>query len=182
MLAPDNLQEFSVNELLVMQSDIRRVLKVKYQHYDITRPDWDTYFMNITQAVSLRGGCSRRKVGAVLVDKDYRTLSTGYNGKAAGLSNCLVEPCKGACMSGGKGLHDCEAIHAEVNALIRCPDTRQIHTAYVSCSPCVDCINILLGTGCKRIVFAENYANNEESQRRWLASGREWIEWTSKEI
>ena len=33
----------------------------------MTRPDWDSYFMEIAQVVSKRSTCLRRSVGAVLV-------------------------------------------------------------------------------------------------------------------
>lgn len=169
------LTGLTVKELISLQTEVRRVLKTQHVWYDTDRPEWDIYFSMITHIVSLRGSCCRRKVGVVLVDKDHNTLSTGYNGKAAGLVNCLDKPCSAASMTSGTGLEDCEAIHAEVNALIRCRDVRDIHTAYVTCSPCVNCVDILLGTGCKRIVFTETYAHNSESKRRWLESGREWL-------
>lgn len=169
------LDNLNVNELITLQTEIRRLLKIEHRWYDTARPDWDVYFSLITHVISLRGSCCRRRAGAVLVDKDHNTLSTGYNGKAAGLVDCLVKPCAGASLGSGTGLDSCEAIHAEVNALMRCRDIRDIHTAYVTCSPCVNCVDILLGTGCKRIVFTETYAHNSESERRWEKSGREWV-------
>ncbi|MBE0603824.1 MAG: cytidine deaminase, partial [Deltaproteobacteria bacterium] len=36
-----------------------------------TRPDWDTYFMDMARLASRRSSCLRRAVGAVLV-KDRR--------------------------------------------------------------------------------------------------------------
>ena len=44
-----------------------------------TRPDWDTYFLDIVDLVSRRSTCLRRAVGAALV-RDRRILATGYNG------------------------------------------------------------------------------------------------------
>jgi dCMP deaminase len=172
---PVDLNTLNINELIELQTEVRGMLKNRHKWYDTTRPSWDVYFSLMTQVVSTRGCCCRRRVGAVLVDQDHNTLATGYNGKAAGLINCLDCPCAGAYASTGEGLGGCEAIHAEINALIRCADVKQIHTAYVTCSPCVDCVNILLGTGCKRIVFTEEYKHNEESKRRWESSGREWV-------
>ena len=45
----------------------------------LNRPDWDTYFMEITHVVAKRSTCMRRQVGAILV-KDKHILSTGYYG------------------------------------------------------------------------------------------------------
>lgn len=171
-----NLETMQMHELIELQTKVRSILKTQHNWLDTKRPSWDLYFSILAQNVASRGSCCRRKVGAILVDKDHNTLSTGYNGKAAGLVNCLQDPCEGAYLGSGVGLNKCEAIHAEINALIRCRDPREIHTAYVTCSPCVECVNALLGTGCKRIVFTEAYAHNEESVRRWLKKpGREWI-------
>ena len=44
------------------------------------RPDWDDYFVAIARAVAERSDCRRRKVGAVLVDRDHRLVGTGYTG------------------------------------------------------------------------------------------------------
>lgn len=52
----------------------------------LQRPDWDTYFMDITQVVKRRGNCRRRQVAAVLV-KQRRIISTGYNGTPSGIRN-----------------------------------------------------------------------------------------------
>ena len=117
----------------------------------------------------------RRRVGAVFVDVNNDELSTGYNGKGGGLPNCSESPCPAASSGGGASLDGCEAVHAEVNALLRCEKPQEIHTVYVTVSPCVHCVNILLNTSAKRIVFTEEYAHNDESKRRWLAAGREWI-------
>ena len=50
-----------------------------------TRPDWDTYFLNIALDVSKRATCLRRSYGAVIV-KDNIIISTGYNGAPQGKS------------------------------------------------------------------------------------------------
>jgi dCMP deaminase len=41
-----------------------------------SRPDWDTYYMEIANVVALRGNCLRRKVAAVVVS-DPRSICTG---------------------------------------------------------------------------------------------------------
>lgn len=65
------------------------------------RPGWDTYFLGIAEAVSVRGECTRRQVGAVIVDSRRHRIvegGTGYNGAPAGKPSCL----DGACP---RGLH-----------------------------------------------------------------------------
>lgn len=63
------------------------------------RPSFDEYFLTVAHAVSLRADCTRRAVGAVIVDESNRIVSTGYNGAPAGEPGCLSA---GACP---RGLH-----------------------------------------------------------------------------
>lgn len=123
-----------------------------------------------------RGTCARRRVGCVLVDADGYQLSAGYNGPASGEAHCTEHPCPGAGLPSGTGLDKCEAIHAEANALLRCPDVRLIHTAYVTASPCVHCVKLLMNTGCRLIVFSERYAHDDTARTLWTKNAeREWI-------
>ena len=136
------------------------------------RPVWDEYFLLLAQGIATRGACARRKVGCVLVNSHHDIIPTGYNGRTAGIINCFESPCAGADRETGSGLEEGEAIHAEQNALMRCKDIYDIDTVYCTVSPCVFCVNLLLATTAKRIVFSEEYAHSEESKRRW--GDREW--------
>ena len=113
----------------------------------------------------------------MLVNREKDIIATGYNGRAAGIVNCLDKPCAGATEDSGMGLESCEAIHAEQNALMRCRDIREIDTVYVTCSPCVFCVNLLTATAARRVVFLVRYPHDEEAQRRWVGSKseREWL-------
>ncbi len=134
------------------------------------RPDIDTYFLKMAQLVSTRGTCHRRKVGCVLVDKHNFVIATGYNGRPSGFPHCEGKnKCKGAISTSGQNLEQCEAIHAEQNALLQCKDTQNIVTAYVTAFPCVTCTKLLLNTSCKRIVYIEDYPGG---QNLWIKSGR----------
>ena len=143
----------------------RRVSGVPYEvdmDVDIIgRPTRDEYFTAMARLVSTRGACVRRQTGCVLVDKNYFVLATGYNGRPAGMENCLSRPCAGATASSGTALHACEAIHAEANALLQCKDTQTIEVAYCTTSPCIHCIKLLANTSVKRIVFLDEYPHPE---------------------
>lgn len=138
------------------------------------RPERDEYFLAMAALVSLRATCRRRRVGCVLVDNHRHVLATGYNGVARGRDHCLDTPCLGADLPSGTGLDKCEAIHAEQNAMLQCKDTQAIETAYITVSPCVTCVKLLMNTGCKRIVFLENYtqlAARELWKGEWIHHG-----------
>lgn len=141
------------------------------------RPDLDSYYIAMAYVVASRGTCARRQVGCILTDAVGNVLSTGYNGRPRGWLHCRgapgpdVEPCVAAGAASGLDLDGCEAIHAEMNAALKCADVERIHTAYTTTSPCVTCAKLLLNTGCRRVVYAEPYAH-DDAALRLLARGR----------
>lgn len=141
------------------------------------RPSKEEYFIQMAALVAERSTCARRSVGCVLVDTRGHVLSTGYNGRPAGWAHCNEgHPCVGADAPSGTGLGNCEAIHAEQNALLQCPDVHKIADCYVTTSPCIHCVKLLLNTSCRRILFAEDYAHAEIARELWYRNpGRDWI-------
>lgn len=145
------------------------------------RPSSDEYFLSMARLVSSRTTCLRRSVGCVLVNHRKHVIATGYNGVAAGRPHCNeVDPfdpagypnaCSGATSESGTDLHLCEAIHAEQNALLQCKDVYEIHTAYVTVSPCMHCLKLLLNTSCQRIVCFQLY--DVDAAHLWLEAGRQ---------
>ncbi len=109
------------------------------------RPSWDQYFLDIAEQVSRRSPDPNTKHGCVLVDRDNRVISTGYNGPVGGLPNEVVPLTR-------PEKYDW-FIHAEDNAVAfaRC-DLRGA-TAYVTGAPCAACFRRLLQVGVKRIVY-----------------------------
>lgn len=152
------------------------------------RPTRDLHYIQMAQLVAQRSTCLRRTVGCVLVNVRGHVLATGYNGRAAGLPHCneikhhtmfhlqlqqvdsYPHECTGAHAASGTDLDSCEAIHAEQNALLQCRNVYEIETCYVTVSPCVTCVKLLLNTTCERIVFAQPYAHNEQAQKLWVES------------
>jgi dCMP deaminase len=139
----------------------------------MNRPSHDLYFSHIAAVVATRSACHRRHVGCVLTDSNNQILSTGYNGAARGVKNC-ESGCLRDLVESGTYLDSCYAIHAEVNALLQCAETRLIHTCYVTASPCISCLKMLMNTHCQRIVFINVYPH-PLSQQLWESMGREWI-------
>lgn len=144
------------------------------------RPTKDQYFMTIAGVVATRGTCLRRQVGCVLTNSYSHIVATGYNGVARGAKHCnqvsRLEPmfaeeqagaldgevfypnaCPGAKAESGTRLDTCEAIHAEQNALLQCHDVETIETCYTTTLPCIHCLKLLLNTGCRRIVYRDDY-------------------------
>jgi dCMP deaminase len=136
------------------------------------RPTKDAYFSELAAVISGRSTCLRKAVGCVLTNERGHIIGTGYNGVAAGLGHCNEgHTCKGHDLPPGQD--SCEAVHAEVNALLQCPDAWAIDTVYVTLSPCIRCTKMLLNTSCKRIVFLENHTG-QTGQELWERAGRNW--------
>lgn len=136
----------------------------------------DEYFLAMAEHVATQSTCARRSVGCVLVNGKKRVLATGFNGVPRGFPHCNEgHPCPGAKAKSGEELHRCYSAHAEINALLQCPDVDDIETVYLTVSPCVECIKAILNTGATRIVFREEYVQ-PESKQLWLSrEGNEWI-------
>ena len=139
----------------------------------MSRPTNDEYFLEIARVVATRSTCARRSVGCVLVDARYLILATGYNGVPRDLPHCTNSPCPGAGAESGRSLDLCGAIHAEQNAVAFCPDISRVTSCYLTASPCVSCVKLLLNTSCLRIVAEEEYPH-EQARILWERYGRRW--------
>ena len=80
------------------------------------------YYLSVAKAVAQRSTCYLYKEGAVLVTKDNRIASTGYNGAVHGCIDCWKN---GVCSYEAEtgeisdcSQEQCLGLHAEVNALL----------------------------------------------------------------
>jgi len=117
--------------------------------------------------VAERSTCLRHHVGAVIV-RDKRILTTGYNGAARGVKDCVEL----GCLRNEKGIpsgerHEiCRAIHAEQNAIIQA-GLHGINIAdsviYCTHSPCILCAKMIVNARIKKFVTAGEYADKSFS-------------------
>ncbi|MNW25208.1 tRNA-specific adenosine deaminase [compost metagenome] len=131
------------------------------------RKDWDTYFMDIAYMVSTRSRCSRRHVGAVLV-QGKKLLGTAYNGAPSGVPDCSEAGCMISeeielVMVDGNEEHvkkqRCiRTIHAEQNLLLFTDRSdREGSTVYVTDEPCWTCSNMLANSGIVEVIYHRPY-------------------------
>lgn len=132
---------------------------------DVVRPSWDDWGLALARAVALRADCTRRRVGAVILDAEHRVVASGYNGAPAGQPGCLSD---GACprgrlsydqQPGGIGYDlqrgRCDALHAEMNAVIYAGrDRAKGGTLYCTDEPCHMCTLVIAAAGIDRVVVA----------------------------
>lgn len=121
------------------------------------RPSKDKYFIDIAILVASRSTCSRKDVGCVIVDKNYRILSTGHNGVPPKIQHCTDVPCEGAKCAPGTGLDLCRATHAEINALLFCADITKVERIYTTHAPCKSCAKAILTSSCKEVIYKNLY-------------------------
>ena len=126
------------------------------------QPSWDQYFLTITRQVAERSTCNRAKVGAVIV-RDKNILASGYNGAPAGLPHCTEVGCLiyQSKTPTGESEENCyRTIHAEINAIAQAAKNGVgIRDAdiYVTHTPCIHCLKVLINTGIKRIFYEKEY-------------------------
>jgi dCMP deaminase len=137
----------------------------------------DKYFLRIANEIGKKGRCARRDIGVVLVDKNEKIVSTGFNGTPFALPNCKVKACPDAEVPAGEGTATrCHGVHGEIRAILDCKDIKEIHTMYTTKAPCLGCTMALLETPCKRIVFSIPYKKPNGEEDAWKAAGREWLD------
>jgi dCMP deaminase len=122
------------------------------------RPDWDAYFLAGAQWAATRADCTRRKVGAILVNARHEVRGVGYNGAPAGVPGCLAGNCPRGKLSPeqcapNSDYSNCISDHAERNA-IRHADPAELagSTLYVTDEPCPACATLIRAAGIKRVV------------------------------
>ena len=116
--------------------------------------DWDSTFMGIAKLIAMRSKDPNTQVGAVIVGKDKRILSLGYNGLPAGMSDDEdVWNREGEDELTLKYTYVC---HAEENAILNYRgDFTALSNAsiYVSLFPCNNCAKMIAQSGIKEVVY-----------------------------
>jgi dCMP deaminase len=127
----------------------------------MSRPSWDSYFMEITRVVATRSTCLRRQVGALIV-RDKRILSSGYNGSPRGLGHCADLGClrEELGIPSGERQELCRGLHAEQNAIVHAAYhgiNISDSTLYVTHQPCITCAKMIVNAGIIAVIFAGEY-------------------------
>ncbi|KAI5467171.1 cytidine deaminase-like protein [Mariannaea sp. PMI_226] len=149
--------------------------KLDIPNPDRLRPSWDSYFMALASLAAQRSNCMKRRVGCVLVGRERRVISTGYNGTPRGLRNCAEGGCP-RCNEGnssGVGLSTCLCIHAEENALLEAgrERIREGSVLYCDTCPCLTCSIKICQVGISEVVYAHGYSMDKETAQVFREAG-----------
>ena len=107
-------------------------------------------YLRMAQEWSTLSCCSRKKVGAIIV-KDGMIISDGFNGTPTGFPNHCEDQ---------DGNTYWYVLHAEANAILkvaRSSQSTENSTLYITYSPCKECSKLIIQSGIKRVIYAEEY-------------------------
>lgn len=115
---------------------------------------FDIAYLKMAKEWAKLSYCKRKQVGALIV-KDRTIISDGYNGTPTGFDNCCEDE---------EGKTNWYVLHAEANAILKLARSTQTSigaTLYLTLSPCKECSKLIHQSGIKRLVYIDNYSDNE---------------------
>lgn len=109
--------------------------------------NWKEYFNQLAHTVSIKSKDPSTKVGCVIVDKENRVISQGYNGFVANSDESKL--------SWARPIKYQLVIHSEMNALLFARQNLDGTTAYITHAPCDSCLKHLLQAGIREIYYKD---------------------------
>lgn len=144
------------------------------------RPSWDEYFIKIMEMVGSRGSCDRGRAGCVIT-RDNRIIATGYAGSPSGLPHCDEVGHEMHTVVREDGLttrHCIRTVHAEQNAICeaaRMGTPLNGATLYIKMTPCYTCAKMIINTGIKRVVCAQDHHDGERTKQIFKEAGLDFV-------
>ena len=109
---------------------------------------WDDYFMEIATLTASISKDPRTKVGAVIVDKHNRIISSGFNGLARGI------PKENKYLN-DRDIKNMMVLHAEQNAIMHAKQDLTGTSIYVTHFPCAHCASFIIQAGISEVIVSE---------------------------
>lgn len=133
---------------------------------------FNDYFMGIALLTASRSKDPNTKVGSVIVSKDNRIISVGWNGMPKlkeGWDNDWVLPWSKQSEDPLQNKY-MYVIHSEVNAIIHAKQDVTDCCMYLTWFPCNDCAKCIIQSGIKKIIYlhddSERYKINMIAAKR----------------
>lgn len=118
----------------------------------LSKPEYGCY---LSLAARSRSEDPHTQVGVALFDKNWRTVSTGFNGFGPGVipkDEIFEDRDKKSCLIS----------HAEINAILYA--SKQPHYACMVYSPCIHCAKTIAASKIKNIFFIKQYKKGDSGQ------------------
>ena len=132
---------------------------------------WDEYFMGVALLAAERSKDPSTQVGACIVDKDNRILSTGYNGFPHGCSDDEFPWNRDESLGETKYQF---VVHAELNAILNASGKSLAGSrVYVGLFPCNECAKAIIQAGVREVIYLSDKYHNTQStaaSRRMLTA------------
>ena len=151
--------------LMVFATNLNLVLCEVLSHLQIMNKKqirYDTYYMSLAKNAATMSFAVRLKVGAILV-KDGRIIADAWNGAGTGFENICED-------EDGETLP--HIIHAEENVVIKVAGSTESALGgvlYITHSPCVKCARLLAQLKISRVVYLDEYRDEEGKRLLELA-------------
>jgi dCMP deaminase len=139
---------------------------------------WDEYFMGVALLAAQRSKDPSTQVGACIIDKDKRILSTGYNGFPHGCSDDEFPWNRDETRGETKYQF---VVHAELNAILNASGKSLAGSKlYVALFPCHECAKAIIQSGVQTVYYlSDKYANTPAtiaSKRMMDAAGVRYVQ------
>lgn len=128
--------------------------------------EWDEYFMKIANTVALKSKDPSSKMGCVIVDRERRPISFGYNGLIQGADEEKMTLMK-------RPMKYYFVLHSEMNALIFAKRDLKGCTLYNRVATCDNCLKHCLQAGISRFVYQELRVNSRMTDQKHSMSNIE---------
>jgi dCMP deaminase len=132
-----------------------------YPYGPVEPNKWHTRFLGLALHIAQWSKDPSTKVGAVIVDKERRVVSVGYNGLPRGVADSDN-------ILNNKELKLLVVKHAEENAILNSLLRPAGCTLYVTHHPCASCAGSIIQSGITRVVCPSTY--NSVFAERWKVS------------
>lgn len=122
--------------------------------------NWNERFIELATLIGSWSKDPSRKIGAVIVDKDNRIVSTGFNGFAR---NILDDQMR----LNDKDTKRSLMLHAEENAILYAKQDLTNCKLYISgLPPCIHCASMIIQSGIKTVYF-KNLREDKSVSEFW---------------
>ena len=132
---------------------------------------WDEYFMGVALLAAQRSKDPNTQVGACIIDKENRILSTGYNGLPKGCSDDVFPWNRDEDKGETKYQF---VVHAELNAILNSGGKNIAGSKiYVALFPCNECAKSIIQAGISEVIYlSDKYADTPSTlaSKRMLTS------------
>ena len=128
---------------------------INTQRLPVDRPSWDETWLNTVMLFSLRSPDAQTQHACAIVDSNNHLLGLGYNGFPPGIDDSILPNTRPEKYN--------FVLHSESNCIDNMSLKGNNLTAYITGTPCIECLKKMWSNGVKRIVYLDRQGTILES-------------------